>query len=86
MNVVLRVLRIDLLQLARDKRALFSAIVLPALLYPALFWGMGQLESVGEKTMAERDLSVLIDLDAGGLPIRRSTRCRGWPSRNSIVM
>lgn len=64
MNVVLRVLRIELLQLARDKRALFSAIVLPALLYPALFWGMGQLESVGEKTMAERDLSVLIDLDA----------------------
>lgn len=63
MNVALRVLRIELLQLARDKRALFSAIVLPAILYPALFWGMGKLESVGEKTMAERDLSVLIALD-----------------------
>ena len=54
MNVVLRVLRIELLQLVRDKRVLFSAIVLPALLYPGLFWLMGRLESRGEAVMAER--------------------------------
>ena len=45
MNVALRVLRIELLQLVRDKRVLFSAIVLPALLYPGLFWLMEKLES-----------------------------------------
>ena len=63
MNVVLRVLRIELLQLVRDKRVLFSAIVLPALLYPGLFWLMGRLESRGEAVMAERKLSVLVAFD-----------------------
>ena len=63
MNVVLRVLRIELLQLVRDKRVLFSAIVLPALLYPGLFWLMGRLESRGEAVMAERELSVLVAFD-----------------------
>lgn len=41
-NVARRVLRIELLQLARDKRALFSSIVLPALLYPLLFLEIGR--------------------------------------------
>lgn len=62
MSVALRVLRVELLQLARDKRALFSAIVLPALLYPLLFWGSQRLERVGEETMAEREVEVLADL------------------------
>ena len=63
MNVALRVLRIELLQLVRDKRVLFSAIVLPALLYPGLFWLMEKLESRGEAVMAERDLSILVAFD-----------------------
>lgn len=63
MNVALRVLRVELLQLVRDKRVLFSAIVLPALLYPGLFWLMAKLESRGEAVMAERELSVLVALD-----------------------
>lgn len=62
MKTSLDVLRVELLQLARDRRALFSAIVLPALLYPLLFWGTGALRSVGEKTMAERTLRALVDL------------------------
>ncbi len=62
MRIVLRVLRAELLQLARDKRALFSAIVLPALLYPLFFWGSQKLEDVGEKTMAERSVTIAMDL------------------------
>ena len=64
MRTALDVLRVELLQLARDRRALFSAIVLPALLYPLLFWGTGALKEVGEETMAERTVRVLVDLDA----------------------
>jgi sodium transport system permease protein len=63
-RTALDVLRVELLQLARDRRALFSAIVLPALLYPLLFWGTGALKEVGEETMAERTVRVLVDLDA----------------------
>lgn len=62
MNIAFRVLRVELLQLARDKRALFSAIVLPALLYPLFFWGSQKLEDVGEKTMAERAVTIAMDL------------------------
>ena len=64
MKTSLDVLRVELLQLARDRRALFSAIVLPALLYPLLFWGTGALKAVGEETMAERTVRALVDLDA----------------------
>lgn len=66
MTIAFRVLRADLLQLARDKRALFSAIVLPALLYPVFFWGTSALEDVGEKTMQERSVTVALALE--GLP------------------
>ena len=62
MKTSLDVLRVELLQLARDRRALFSAIVLPALLYPLLFWGTGALQTVGEETMAERTVRALVDL------------------------
>lgn len=62
MRVIRLVLRTELLQLVRDKRALFSAIVLPALLYPIFFWGSTKLEEVGESRMRSRDLVVLVDL------------------------
>ena len=63
MMVALHVLRTELLQLVRDKRALFSAVVLPAILYPIFFWGSGKLETVGRETMAARDVVVRMDLD-----------------------
>ncbi|MEL6428879.1 MAG: CPBP family glutamic-type intramembrane protease [Planctomycetota bacterium] len=62
MRISSKVLGIELLQLARDRRALFSAIVLPALLYPLFFWGSSKLEEVGETTMKSRDLVVHVDL------------------------
>ena len=62
MRIALHVLRTELLQLARDKRALFSAVVLPAILYPIFFWGSGKLESVGAETMAARDVVIRMDL------------------------
>ncbi|MFT6109339.1 MAG: ABC-type Na+ efflux pump permease subunit, partial [Planctomycetota bacterium] len=59
----MHVLRTELLQLARDKRALFSAVVLPAILYPIFFWGSGKLETVGRETMAAREVTIRADLD-----------------------
>ncbi len=64
MRIAREVLAIELLQLVRDKRALFSAVVLPALLYPLFFWGTAKLETVGRETMAKRDLTVLADMDS----------------------
>ena len=64
MRVAMHVLRTELLQLARDKRALFSAVVLPAILYPIFFWGSGKLETVGRETMAAREVTIRADLDA----------------------
>ncbi len=52
----------ELLRLVRDRRALFLAVVLPALLYPLLFVGMEKLEQVGEKTLEARELTGLVDL------------------------
>lgn len=72
MTIALHVLRTELLQLARDKRALFSAVVLPAILYPIFFWGSGKLESVGRETMAARDVVVRMDVDALSETLRQS--------------
>jgi membrane protease YdiL (CAAX protease family)/ABC-type transport system involved in cytochrome c biogenesis permease component len=72
MTIALHVLRTELLQLARDKRALFSAVVLPAILYPIFFWGSGKLESVGRETMAARDVVVRMDVDALSEELRQS--------------
>ncbi|QDV08023.1 ABC-2 family transporter protein [Planctomycetes bacterium Poly30] len=64
MRIAMHVLRTELLQLARDKRALFSAVVLPAILYPIFFWGSGKLETVGRETMAAREVTIRADLDS----------------------
>lgn len=72
MSIWVRVLRTELLQLARDERALFAAIVLPALLYPLFFWGTAKLEDVGESTMAERTVQVRADLGAVGDGLREA--------------
>ncbi|MEM9799960.1 MAG: CPBP family glutamic-type intramembrane protease [Planctomycetota bacterium] len=74
MKTAFDVLGAELLQLARDRRALFSAILLPALLYPLLFWGMGKLEDVGRETMAERTVSARLDLAALGETMRDEFR------------
>jgi sodium transport system permease protein len=58
------VLASELRQLVRDRRAVFAAVLLPALLYPLIFYASGKLESVGRETMAEREVTALLDFSA----------------------
>ncbi len=58
------ILRVELLQLVRDKRALFAAIVLPVLLYPWLFAGQKKIEKISQESLASRSLSVAYDFSA----------------------
>ncbi|MBI5364904.1 MAG: CPBP family intramembrane metalloprotease [Planctomycetes bacterium] len=58
----LAVLRTELLGLARDRRALFSAIVLPVLLYPVLFFGQRWLERVSKETLEAKTVAIAVDL------------------------
>ena len=60
------ILRVELLQLVRDKRALFAAILLPVLLYPWLFAGQKKIEKISQESLAERTLHAAYDLR--GLP------------------
>jgi hypothetical protein len=62
--VVRRVLATELLCLVRDRRALFSALVLPMMLYPLLFIGQGWLDEVSRETLESRTVSVTYDLTA----------------------
>lgn len=50
--------------LLRDRRALFSAFVLPTLLYPLLFLGNSWLERVSQETLSSRHVRVAHDLSA----------------------
>lgn len=52
----------ELLSLARDRRALFLSVVLPALLYPFLFWGRDWLEGFSRETLEARAIQVGVDL------------------------
>lgn len=75
MNPIVRsVLSSELRQLVRDRRALFAAVLLPALLYPLLFWGTEELERSGEELLAARE--VLVALDLGAAPPEVADRAR----------
>lgn len=53
----------ELRQLMRDRRALFAAVILPALLYPFLFWTTEQVERSGEEILAAREVLLALDLE-----------------------
>lgn len=66
MNAITRrVLACELLQLVRDRRAVFAAVILPALLYPLIFWASDEIERSGEEILAARDLTLILDFSAG---------------------
>lgn len=58
------IFRNELLRLVRDRRALFLAVVLPMLLYPAYFLGAQALGREAERRMDAQELLVLADLEA----------------------
>ena len=49
-------------RLARDRRALFTAVILPALIYPLIFHGRAWLESLSSQTLAERTVRIALDV------------------------
>lgn len=61
--VVRVVMRNELRNLLRDRRAFFTAIVLPALLYPVMFYGMDALGSAAEESLDDKEVEVAHELD-----------------------
>ena len=61
-RIVRAVLGSELRQLVRDRRALFSAVLLPALLYPLMFLSQDKLEELSRDTLAAREVSIALDL------------------------
>lgn len=61
-NPALVVLRHEVRQLLRDRRALFAAVLLPALLYPLLFWSQKQIEESSQDILAAREVGLALDL------------------------
>lgn len=64
-HVVKTVLRCELKQLLRDQRALLAAVLVPALLYPLVFLGQNALKDISDKTLAEREVNVVLDISRG---------------------
>ena len=60
-SIVRTLLGTEIRGLLRDRRALFAAVVLPALLYPLLFLGMEKLEDVSRETMESREVVLALD-------------------------
>jgi membrane protease YdiL (CAAX protease family) len=60
----------------RDRRALISAVVLPVVLYPLMFFANTWLEKVGRETMAARQVTVGVDLQDAGSELAEAVRGR----------
>jgi sodium transport system permease protein len=66
-RALLQVARTELRSLLRDRRAIFSAFVLPLILYPFLFLGQDRLEQLSREGLSEREVTVLFS-DGGAPP------------------
>ncbi len=62
----------ELRGLLRDRRALFSAFVLPLLLYPLMFLGQGWLERVAKESLDSKQVGLVLELSAA--PAAQRTR------------
>jgi len=70
------VLGTELRSLWRDRRALFSALVLPMLLYPLLFQGQAWLERASRTRLEQRNVRVGLDLTRAGPELAQRLRER----------
>ncbi len=61
-RVLRAVLRTEFRSLLRDRRAIFTAFVLPILLYPFLFLGQGKLKDLAEESLDEKEVGIVLDL------------------------
>lgn len=55
------VFRVEVLQLLRDRRALFAAVLLPVALYPLMLSGSDLLQKSAVSSLDKRELTVLVD-------------------------
>lgn len=70
------VLASELRSFLRDRRALLSAVVLPVVLYPLLFFANTWLERVGRETMAARQVTLGVDLTVADAELALALRRR----------
>lgn len=70
------VLSSELKQLARDKRAVFSAVLLPAILYPLMLSAGDGIENLSERTLAEREIVAAVDLSMAPPELAARARAR----------
>jgi sodium transport system permease protein len=68
------VLASELRGFLRDRRALLSAVVLPVVLYPLLFFVNTWLETVGRETMAARQVTLGVDLGLADAELAQALR------------
>ncbi len=66
------VFRVEVLQLLRDRRALFAAVLLPVVLYPLMLSGSDLLQKSAVSSLDKRELTVLVD--ASEAPPERAMR------------
>ncbi len=72
--IVCAVLGVELRRLLRDRRALFAAVILPALLYPLIFWTTDRVERSGKEILAAREVSLALDLSAAPPELAQAAR------------
>ncbi|HVS17998.1 MAG TPA: CPBP family glutamic-type intramembrane protease, partial [Planctomycetota bacterium] len=70
------VMATELRSFLRDRRALLSAIVLPVVLYPLLFFANTWLEQVGRETLAAREVTLGLDLSSADAELAELVRRR----------
>jgi sodium transport system permease protein len=71
-SITRTVFRVEFLQLLRDRRAFFAAVLLPVFLYPLMLSGSDLLKNATEGSLEERELTVLVD--SGDAPPELATR------------
>ncbi|NRA97573.1 MAG: ABC transporter permease, partial [Planctomycetes bacterium] len=78
-RVVMTILRRELRDVLRDRRTLFTMLVLPVLLYPALMLGFSSLAASRVEELKEQTYAVMITVD--GEPLARGQ----LPPNNSLA-
>ncbi|MDE0905134.1 MAG: CPBP family glutamic-type intramembrane protease [Planctomycetota bacterium] len=71
-SITRTVFRVEVVQLLRDRRAFFAAVLLPVFLYPLMLSGSDLLKNAAVGSLEERELTVLVD--SGDAPPELATR------------
>ena len=75
-SILWTVLKVELRQLLRDRRALVAAVVLPALLYPLFFWSQTEIKESSREILAAREVNLALDLSRADGEVAEDARAR----------